>query len=166
MASSDGVRASAEARAAALARLQAAGDDWWEGAEVRVPWAAVSEAMAARRDSWVGYITEATEEDDAMDSCYTVEDGWESEMMLCLSGRELAGVVGFGAHGVRCSCANIDEEVAAGAAAAHSAGASVSNGGGKQGRPRSQPKAAPRGAPAADGGGGTHVQRVARAVPR
>ena len=134
MASSDGVRASAEARAAALAGFRLL-ETIGGGCRGPRAWAAVSETMTLTRGSWVGYITEATE-DDAMDSCYTVEDGWESEMMLCLGGRELAGVVGFGAHGVRCS-APISEEVAAGAAAAHSAGGRFER---RQGRPGSQPK--------------------------
>ena len=43
-----------DARADALERLHAAGDDWWDGIEVTVPWAAVSAAHAARDDTWVG----------------------------------------------------------------------------------------------------------------
>ena len=39
-------------RAAALSRLQAADDDWWDGIKVDVPWAAVCDSMHKRADTW------------------------------------------------------------------------------------------------------------------
>ena len=51
---------------------------------------------------------------------------------LCLDGRELAGLVGFGKHGVRCACEEIDRAVAKASAA--------SRGGTSAPKPRGGPK--------------------------
>ena len=71
-------------RAKALNDLQASSEDWWEDLEVSVPWAAVDESMEGRRDSWQAMITDVTEEDDALDSMFTLEDGIESDTSVCL----------------------------------------------------------------------------------
>ena len=74
------------ARGEALARLQAADNDWWDGIEVTVPWAAVSAAHAARDDTWVGIITDAVENSNPLNSQFTIEDPeFEDEYVIsCL----------------------------------------------------------------------------------
>jgi hypothetical protein len=138
--------AARQARAEALARLQAAGEEWWDQIEVSVPWSAVSAIYHGRDDSWNGYITEATEVDDALQSYYTLEDGLEGDTLICVSGSELAGLVAFGEHGLRIQCAEIDAEVAVAAAGTSTGGAA---GAGKRGRPKgakNKPKAGGGGA--------------------
>eukprot|EP00966_Prymnesium_polylepis_P159042 3675600-Prymnesium_polylepis.1 len=100
-----------EQRAAALCRLQAAQEDWWDGVQVDVPWAAVDDSMARRADTWLGIITECDEADDVLDSIFTIEHEEDEETVLCIDGHELAGLVGFGIRGVQCLVAEIDAEV-------------------------------------------------------
>ena len=103
----------AAARADALARLQETDNDWWDGVEVAVPWAAVSAAHAARDDTWVGIITDAVEKSNSLNSQYTIEDPEFEDEQIVVSGAALAGLEGFGDHDVRVSCDEIDAEVEA-----------------------------------------------------
>ena len=45
-----------DAKAQVLSRLQELEDDWWDGVEVNVPWAAAGSAYAKRADCWLGII--------------------------------------------------------------------------------------------------------------
>ena len=101
-------------RCNALSRLQDAGEDWWDGTDVVVPWAAVSKRMAGRKDTWLGTITDALEKANALDSTFTVEDPEMEDEQVVLTGWQLAGLEGFGQHDVRVQCAEIDAEVEAG----------------------------------------------------
>lgn len=135
-----------EQRAAAICRLQAADDAWWDGIEVDVPWAAVCDGMANRRDTWLGTITDCDEADDVLDSTFTIEGQDEDETTVCVDGRELAGLIGFGKHSAQCLVAEIDAEVDA--AQQRAAGASTAPK--KRGRPAgSKNKAKPAAAAAA-----------------
>ena len=98
-------------RAAALARLQRATEDWWDGVQVDVPWAAVCDSMHKRRDTWLGVITDCEDTDDVLNSTFTIEHVDDDETVVCVDGRELAGLVGFGDHSVQCLVAEIDDEV-------------------------------------------------------
>ena len=90
-----------EARAQCLCRLQDTVDDWWDGVEVNVPWAAAGAAYAQRADLWLGIITEAIEEDNALDSQFTIEDPGDPDDAVVVTGAQLAGIEGFGKHDAR-----------------------------------------------------------------
>ena len=98
-------------RAEAICRLHAAEEDWWDGNQVDVPWAAVCSSMSKRRDTWLGTVTDCESADNVLDSTFTVEHDDDDETTVCIDGRELAGLVGFGDHGVQCLVAEIDAEV-------------------------------------------------------
>uniref|UniRef100_A0A7S3APY8 Uncharacterized protein n=1 Tax=Haptolina ericina TaxID=156174 RepID=A0A7S3APY8_9EUKA len=100
-------------RVAALCRLFAADEDWWDGVEVDVPWAAVCDAMDNREDTWLGVITDCDTADDVLDSTFTIEHEEDDETVVFVDGRELAGLVGFGKHDALCLIAEIDAEVEA-----------------------------------------------------
>ena len=119
-------------RAAALCRLQAAENDWWDGIQVDVPWATVDDSMGGRSDTWLGIITDCEEADDALNSTYTFEHEEDDETVVFVDGRELAGLVGFGARCAQCSVAEIDAEV--------DAAQQRTDGGSAGPRPRGRPK--------------------------
>ena len=98
-------------RGAAILRLFAADEEWWDGVEVDVPWAAVCDGMDARRDTWLGIITDCDTAEDLLDSTFTIEHEEDDETVVHMDGRELAGLVGFGKHGAQCLVAEIDAEV-------------------------------------------------------
>ena len=98
-------------RAAALCRLQAADEAWWDGVQVDVPWAAFSKGMARRRDTFLGVIIDCDEAENVLDSTFTIEHEEDEETAVCVDGRELAGLVGFGDHGAHLLIAEIDSEV-------------------------------------------------------
>jgi len=50
-----------KARAKCLCKLPEAEDDWWEGVEVNVPWAAAGAAYSQRADAWLGFLSEVVE---------------------------------------------------------------------------------------------------------
>ena len=78
-----------DARVDALGRLQAVNNDWWDGVEVTMPWAAVSDAHWGRSDTWVGMITDAVEQHDVLNSTFTVEDPEFEDEQVCISGAQL-----------------------------------------------------------------------------
>eukprot|EP00966_Prymnesium_polylepis_P068032 1581299-Prymnesium_polylepis.1 len=88
-------------RGAALSRLFTADEDWWDGAEVDVPWAAVCDGMDARTDTWLGTITDCDTADNVLDSSFTIEHEDDDETVVHVDGRELAGLVAFGRHGMQ-----------------------------------------------------------------
>ena len=98
-------------RAAALSRLFAADEEWWDGVEVDVPWAAISDSMDARRDTWLGTITDYEPAANVLDATFTIEHEEDDETVVHVDGRELAGLVTFGRHRVQCLVAEIDAEV-------------------------------------------------------
>jgi hypothetical protein len=98
-------------RADALSRLRDVQDDWWDGVQVDVPWAAVCDSMDKRRDTWLGTITDCEEMDDVLNSTYTIQHEEDEDTVVFVDGRELAGLVGFGHHAVQCMVAEIDAEV-------------------------------------------------------
>jgi len=89
-------------RGAALSRLFDADEEWWDGIEVDVPWAAVCDGMDSRRDTWLGVITDCDTADNVLDSIFTIENEDDDETVVHVDSRELAGLVAFGKHGVQC----------------------------------------------------------------
>jgi hypothetical protein len=132
-------------RAEAICRLQAAEDNWWDGVQVDVPWAAVCDSMAKRRDTWLGIITDCEETDDILNSTFTIEHQEDDDTVVFVDGRELAGLVGFGDHGVQCLVSQIDAEVDAEQQRAAGAPAVPK----KRGRPKGSKNKAKDGAAAA-----------------
>ena len=127
-------------RAQTLCRLQEAEDEWWDGVEVNVPWAAAGATYHQRADHWLGIITDAVENDNSLDSEFTIESPDDPDDAVVVTGAELAGLVGFGKHGARIECAEIDEELAAvgtGASAAEAAEAAAAK---RRGRPKGSKK--------------------------
>ena len=118
-ASSASADAAYDARIAMLSALQEADDEWWDGVEVNVPWAAVGKAYAGRKDLWLGTITDAIEADDPLDSAYTLEDPEIDDEPVVVNGLQLLGLEGFGNDDVRIQCAEFDAEAAKPAAAAN-----------------------------------------------
>ena len=98
-------------RAAALSRLHAAQEDWWDGVQVDVPWAAVDDSMHRGTDTWLGIITDCEDTDDVSNSTYTIEHEEDDETVVFVDGRELADLVGFGDRGLQCLIAEIDADV-------------------------------------------------------
>jgi hypothetical protein len=88
-------------RAAALCRLQAAENDWWDGIQVDVPWATVDDSMGGRSDTWLGIITDCEEADDALNSTYTFEHEEDDETVVFVDGRAPFAVRVTGSRGMR-----------------------------------------------------------------
>ena len=87
-----------EVRAKSLCKLQETEDDWWDGIEVNVPWAAAGAAYAKRADAWLGIISDVVEKDNALDSEFTIEDPDDPDDAVVITGAQLAGLEGFGEH--------------------------------------------------------------------
>ena len=135
-----------EIRAKCLCRLQETEDDWWDGVEVNVPWAAAGAAYSQRADSWLGIISDVVEADNALDSNFTIEDPGDPDDAVIVTGAQLAGLEGFGEHDARIQCAEIDEEVAAADVGAPAAAAPVAAAPKRKGRPKGSKNKAKDGA--------------------
>ena len=135
-----------EVRAKSLCKLQETEDDWWDGIEVNVPWAAAGAAYAKRADAWLGIISDVVEKDNALDSEFTIEDPDDPDDAVVITGAQLAGLEGFGEHDARIQCAEIDEEVAAADVGAPAAAAPVAAAPKRKGRPKGSKNKAKDGA--------------------